>query len=71
MVFLGSQVKRENKEKRVRKAFPEKLALRENQEAVANLVSRVKQVFLVFRVYLDREEKKETREEREKMVSQD
>lgn len=53
MVFPGSQVKRENKEKRVRKALLEKLALRVNQEAVANLVNRVKWVFLVFRVYLD------------------
>lgn len=53
MVFLGSQVKRENKGKRVKKAFLEKLAPRVTQEAVAKLVNRVRQVFLVLGACLD------------------
>lgn len=68
--FPGFQVKRENEGKRVRMAFLEKLALRVNQGAVANLVSRVKRAFLVLGAYLDQEEKKETGEKKEEMVSQ-
>lgn len=37
----------------MRKAFLEKLALRVNLGAVANLVSRVKQVFLALGAYQD------------------